>query len=318
MTLPSEKIFGAFESKRLLGKIAKKRCLSATDDNGELLSKADIIKILSEDVRDLGFQRMLQALSLKELKLLDELIPRDKDEKVPGVKRVLAKKIKEYCDDVGVGEFFNTVPVTTQELILKTLDIECGNPKQYTKEILAEAEAIGQDNCFSSFTAEQLAKFALSCDLDVDSLSQNVLVDSLMNLQNYKAPKKKSLPKPSKHKPKKIENGITKIDLQTHYTKEELVNFCKEEKITSHGNKKDVINNILAHVEGRELPSAKKGKKKGRKKKSSTEGKKGSKRSKGESSGEAAPNKKKKESTTGKKNDAASSESLSEASDKKK
>jgi len=168
---------------------------------------------------------------------------------------------------------------------------------------------------FSSFTAEQLAKFALSCDLDVDSLSQNVLVDSLMNLQNYKAPKKKSLPKPSKHKPKKIENGITKIDLQTHYTKEELVNFCKEEKITSHGNKKDVINNILAHVEGRELPSAKKGKKKGRKKKSSTEGKKGSKRSKGESSGEAGPNKKKKESTTGKKNDAASSESLSDASE---
>jgi len=261
---------------------------------------------------------MLQALSLKELKLLDELIPRDKDEKVPGVKRVLAKKIKEYCDDVGVGEFFNTVPVTTQELILKkTLDIECGNPKQYTKEILAEAEAIGQDNCFSSFTAEQLAKFALSCDLDVDSLSQNVLVDSLMNLQNYKAPKKKSLPKPSKHKPKKIENGITKIDLQTHFTKEELVNFCKEEKITSHGNKKDVINNVLAHVEGRKLPE-KKGKKKGRKKKSSTEGKKGSKRSKGESSGEAGPNKKKKESTTGKKNDAASSESLSEASDKKK
>jgi len=194
------------------------------------------------------------------------------------------------------------VPVSTQRQILQTLDIECDDPKQYTKEILAEAEAIGQDNCFSSFTAEQLCSFAVSCDLDVDSLSQNVLVDSLMNLQNYKAPKKKSVPKPSKHKPKKIEKGITKIDLQTHYTKEELVEFCKDEKIPSHGNKKDVINVILAHVEGRKLPGPK-GKKK-RKKGKSPE-KKGSKRSKGESSGESSPKKKTKDSSV-KKNDSPS------------
>jgi len=253
---------------------------------------------------------MLQALTLKELKVLGGLVPRDEDEKVSGVKRVLAKQVKEYCDQVGVGEFLSKVPLDAQLLIMKTLDIECDDPKKYTKEILAEAEAIGQDNCFSSFTAEQLAKFALSCDLDVDSLSQNVLVDCLMCLHNYRAPKKKSAPKPSKHKPKKIEKGITKIDLQTHYTKDELVEFCKEEKVPAHGNKKDVINVVLAHVEGRPIPAFHaKGKKR---RKSKTSDKKGSKRSKGESSGESSPKKKRKEST-GKKNDAASeSQSISE------
>jgi hypothetical protein len=322
--IPSEKIFGAFESKRLLCKIATQRCINVLDDKGDRnFPKSEIIKILSEDVRDVGFTRMLKAIKLKELKLLGEIISKQKDEeRIATIKRVLENKIKDHTDDVGQEVFFNSVPSAVKKEIITTLDVEVpSDPKEYTQAILEEAESIGQDYFFSSFSTENLAKFATSCGLDVDSLSQNVLVDCIMNLQSYKAPKKKPTPKPSKKKPEKISKGIAKIDLEVYYSKDELVEYCKTHKIPISGNKRDLIAKILAHIEGREIPLPK-GKKR-RKKKSETEKKsekdKKEKRSSREtiSSGEASPQKKKKTIEVVMTEDSSSEESL-ETKPKKK
>jgi hypothetical protein len=253
------------------------------DENEELLPKKAIVKILSEDIRDVGFSRMLHAIRLFELKAMGEMVAKAKNEdRIQAIKRVLEKRIKEYCDEVGRENFFDSVPTAIKQEIAKTLDLEVDNPKDYTRTIFEEAEAIGQEYFFSAFSTEKLAKFALSCGLDVDSLSQNILVDCLMTQQSYKAPKKKPAPKPSKKKPEKIAKGISKIDLSAHYNKEELVDFCKEHELPLVGNKRDLIARILAHLDGRELPT--KGKKKRRSKKS--------KRNRS-SSAESSPKKKK-------------------------
>jgi len=263
MTIRSEKIFGAFQSKRYLRKIAAFQNINVTDEHDELLPKSDIIKLLSEDVRQVGFDRMLQVLTVKELKAMDELIPKEQDVKLGSGKGALSKRIKKYADEIGVEKFLNSVPTGVKKQILKTLDVE-GDWKDLTDAILAESEAIGQEYYFSTFSIKQLKKFVESCGLNVDSLSQNLLVDCLMKQIDYKPPKKKKPPKPSKTKPDKIEEGITRVDLDTHFIKEELVEWCKERKLPTHGNKRDVIKVILAHVEGRPLPESK-GKKKKRK-----------------------------------------------------
>jgi hypothetical protein len=313
--IPSEKIFGAFESKRLLCKIATQRCINVLDDKGDRnFPKSEIIKILSEDVRDVGFTRMLKAIKLKELKSLGEIISKQKEEdRIATIKRVLEKKIKDHTDEVGQEVFFNSVPSIVKKEIINTLDLEVPNdPKEYTQAILDEAESIGQDYFFSSFSTENLAKFATSCGLDVDSLSQNVLVDCIMNLQSYKAPKRKPTPKPSKKKPEKITKGIAKIDLEVYYSKDELVEYCKTNKIPISGNKRDLIAKILAHIEGREIPLPK-GKKR-RKKKSDKETEKKEKKEKRSretiSSGEASPQKKKKSIEVVMTEDSSSEESL--------
>jgi hypothetical protein len=283
------------------------------DENDEHLPKADIVKILSEDIRDVGFSRMLHAIRLKELKSMGEIVAKNQNtDRIQAIKRVLEKRIKEYSDDIGRETFLNSVSSAIKKEIIHTLDLEVDEARNYTEAILAEAEAIGQEYFFSTFSTEKLAKFALSCGLDVDSLSQNVLVDCLMSLQSYKAPKRKPAPKPSKKKPEKIAKGISKIDLNSHYNKEELVEYCKENKLPVTGNKRDLIAKILAHVEGREIPLPK-GTKKRRKKTSDTDKK--SKRKRETSSGESSP---KKKASKEKKSASSSSEEVSEKPKKKK
>jgi len=310
--IPSEKIFGAFDSKRLLSEIATQRSINVLDENDDILPKAGIVKLLSEDIRDVGFSRMLLAIKLRELKSLGEVVAKERDEeRVLGMKRVLQKNIKEHCDLVGQENFFNSVPPSIKKEIIKNLDIEMPDEtREYTKAILREAEEIGQEHFFSSFSIENLAKFATSCGLDVDSLSQNVLVDCLMNLQSYKAPKKKPTPKPSKKKPEKIAKGITKIDLNSHFSKDELLDFIKANELPTTGNKRDLIARILAHVEGREIPTTR-GKKR-RKKKSENEKKADDKIRARENSSESSP-KKKRTSSTKKKSETLSSSSEEES-----
>jgi hypothetical protein len=285
------------------------------DENDEYLPKAEIVKILSEDLRDVGFSRMLHAIRLKELKAMGEIIVKIKnEERIQAIKRVLEKRVKEYCDEIGQETFLNSLPSTIKKEIIQTLDLEVDEPKGYTAAILEEAESIGQEYFFSTFSTEKLAKFALSCGLDVDSLSQNVLVECLMNLQSYKAPKKKPAPKPSKKKPEKISKGITKIDLNAHFNKDELVDYCKANKLPVTGNKRDLIAKILAHLEGREIPLPKGSKK--RRKKSDSEKK--TKRDRETSSAESSPKKKKRASSTAKRVSSSSSEGEVPEKSKKK
>jgi len=236
------------------------------------------------------------------------------EERIQAIKRVLEKRVKEYCDEIGQETFLNSLPSAIKKEIIQTLDLEVDEPKGYTAAILEEAESIGQEYFFSTFSTEKLAKFALSCGLDVDSLSQNVLVECLMNLQSYKAPKKKPAPKPSKKKPEKISKGITKIDLNAHFNKDELVDYCKANKLPVTGNKRDLIAKILAHLEGREIPLPKGSKK--RRKKSDSEKK--TKRDRETSSAESSPKKKKRASSTAKRVSSSSSEGEVPEKSKKK
>jgi len=195
---------------------------------------------------------------------------------------VLAKRIAEAIEkDPG---YIQERDPTVLDKIVKTLDMDAPHKKEVGKKILEEADSYGLENYFSSFPIERLQEFAEDCGLDVRSQSRDILIDCLTSQEDYKVKKKKTkTEKPSKKKPD-IKNGISKVDLVHHYYRDELLEYCKEHGLNTTGNKKEFIQRIIAHVEGKPQPPVK-GKKKSKKKakKSKSEESKSDKSDKSES-----------------------------------
>jgi len=155
------------------------------------LSKSQLIKQLENDVMDIGISKTLELIKRDVLKEMSEKI--DWEDKIPHNKRVLAKRIKEEMEEKGAEKFLGSVKPEYLEKAFSKYNLDIDKPDnedEYTTAILNEAEAIGLENCFSSFSADRLRSFAKTCGLKVESNSQNVLMNSIMTLQNHKAPKK--------------------------------------------------------------------------------------------------------------------------------
>jgi len=290
-------VFKAFKTKSLLQEIAKEKKVEI----GETDSKSKIVKILAEDVHEIGLRRLLQILKLKELIGLALGIDWGEDKKPPRTKGILVKRIAEAVEK-DPENYIQDRDSKILDSIVKTLEFESTPKKEIGKRILDEADNIGLENYFSSFSIERLQEFAEDCGLDVRSQSLEVLLDCIISQEDYKV-KKKSKPKvvkPSKKKPD-IKNGITKLDLNHYYYRDELFDYCKEHGLNTTGNKKEFIARVVAYVEGKPQPPVK-GKKKSKKKKNSKkskseESKSEDKSSKSDSESESDSDEKKKEKT---------------------
>jgi len=234
--------------------------------------------MLASETFATGLKMILEALLRDQLKVLAKKVEWE-DDKIPNNKPVLVKRIHEEMEKVGPKAFLEKFKTEDLEPLIETLDITpAPTAKKYVDSILNEADSRGVQNLFASFTPKKLQEFAEACGLSVHSTSMDTLIKCLLNQENHEpAKKKKAKPeKPSKKKPT-IKKGITRVDLQSHYYRDELAEFCKDNGLRVQGNKKDFINRILAHVEGREQPPVKGTKgKRGRKRKveSDTEGEK--------------------------------------------
>jgi len=167
-------------------------------------------------------------------------------------------------EKVGPKAFLEKFKPETLEPLFDTLDLTTPSSKsKYVDAILSEADSNGVLNLFASFTPKKLLEFAEACGLKVHSTSMETLLDSLLYQEDHEPAKKKKAKteKPSKKKPA-IKKGITKVDLNSHYYRDELAEYCKDNGLRVQGNKKDFINRILAHVEGRAQPPIKGGAKK--------------------------------------------------------
>jgi len=191
------------------------------------------------------------------------------DDKIPNNKPVLVKRIHEELEKDGPKVFLEKFKPEALEKLFDTLEIPTPSKSKYVDAILSDADARGVENLFASFPVKKLHEFADACGLSVHSTSVDTLIDCLLKQENHEPAKKKKakVEKPSKKKPA-IKKGITRVDLQSHYYRDELAEYCKDNGLRVQGNKKDFINRILAHVEGREQPPVKGAKgKRGRKRK---------------------------------------------------
>lgn len=300
MSKTPKEVFSACKDTELLTHMAISKHIEAEDK-----SRKALVQELTDHVSSNGLHILLKALKAKTLKTLAAKLDWG-DKKVPTQKGILAKKIYEAMQSKPK-KFLEERPAAELKEILTQLDVDIpDNKKEYSDEILREADNMGLENLLSTQSVDKLKEFAKSCGLSVESSSISILIDSIMNQEDFEAPKREEKEKPSKKKPN-IDKNITKTDLMGHYTRDELVNFCADKDIIDHGKKNELAERIVNFFEGKEIPKkseARRGKKKGGKKSKSSE--------------DEGSEKEKKEKGKSAKSDEKSDKSESEGPSKKK
>jgi len=260
--------------------IAEKRNIEISEKEK---TKKQIAKRLAADISASGLERLFGKLPIATLEKLSESVPTEEGEKKPKARSVLAKRLKEHVDSEGAKKFFDE----QDNAVLKELLLKMGEEPNKTKlsdQVLAYADFIGLDACFSSFSSETLAAIVDSCGLTVEGGGAQHMIDSLITQTDYKAPKKakKAAPKASETKPAAIKKGISKIDLKSWYSHAELQEWCEKnipefkEKIKSRKTMVELANLIDRHFNGLGLPEKKKKKAKTGAKRKASEGKQAS------------------------------------------
>jgi len=239
-------------AKEDLLSIAQYRNLPATDAQ----SSKDIVKMLAEDVSTAGLQILLEGLEKDLLNKLStewglEFTEYGKGYKPSG--RLIAKKLVAKATETSAKDFFaqNEKHLSTMIAQLEVKNTGGKDKDKNIKALIAEADSLGVENCFSAFSTDRLKGFAGNSKLKVYGSREKILA-ALQTRQNMEKPKekaKKKAPKPSATKPDKIAKGISAADLQQHFYLKDLQDYCKVQGIPTNGSKKVLIKRILEHLE---------------------------------------------------------------------
>jgi len=126
---------------------------------------------------------------------------------------------------------------------------------------------MGVEHVLSSLTPDKLFEFATACGLKVESHSVDVLIDHILFLEDYKPKKdKKKDDEPSKKKPA-MDKNISKVDLNAHYLRTDLVKYLDDHDLLNVGNKTTLASRVYAHLQGEEVPKKKEKRARGGRKK---------------------------------------------------
>jgi len=219
-------------------------------DFGEKTRK-QLVKELSEYVTSLGLSVMLhRILPIKILKEVGAHCEWE-DNKFPTSKPTIAKKIQETMEDQNPKKYLEGLDWTIIKAIVKVLDLEATNKKEYIDTILETVDDIGLENFFSTMPLKKLKEFVKICDLKVDSETANNCLRALIEQESIKANYKPPAGElPSKTKPE-IDKDISVVDLHTHYYRVDLIEFCESNKLVSHGSKKELVERIRRFFDGK-------------------------------------------------------------------
>jgi len=264
MTTSPLEIFGSIKDKEFLQSLAEKRGIELTDK-----AKKNVTKELANDVLQHGLKKTLELLPHKLLVKFD-VMPKEEPvsdgkgkSKEPKEhkhsKIVLVKQAHKLAFEDPHG-FLAKYDTSFLGEILDALDFKKpkkDDSKEYASAIIDHSNEVGLENCLASLTIPQLQLIAEAQKLNIDSSAQGVLIDHIMSGEDYEKAKPKKVVAPSKKKPE-IHKGITKADLNQHYWRQDLVEWCKKNDLKVSGNKKELIDRILDHLAGKEKPLPKK------------------------------------------------------------
>uniref|UniRef100_A0A6B2L8E5 SAP domain-containing protein n=1 Tax=Arcella intermedia TaxID=1963864 RepID=A0A6B2L8E5_9EUKA len=163
--------------------------------------------------------------------------------------RTLAEKIgskpKAFFDELSDSELRD---------ILTQLSIPVPeSTDEYVPAILEEAEFIGLEHFFSSFSIEKLKEFCKNCGVEVETQSFDVALESLLYLEDHIPPKKEKK-EPAKKKKPPIDLNISESDIANHYLRDELVEWLEKHSVSTAGTKKYLAQKIYATLHNLPLP----------------------------------------------------------------
>jgi len=211
--------------------------------------KKQLVQDLANHVNSLGLSVVLRILKVKDLKILSNVC-KIEDDKLG--KATLAKKIQEVMEEEGPDKLLLKASHGKIDLlgnILKAMEIPVLPTSPDTREdkvetILRVADEMGLENFLSSFPTTKIKEFVKHCGLKVDSDSLDNLLRALIEQESVKqyfpGTKEETL---SKTRPQ-IGPTITAAELFNYYFREDLVKWCGENELTSHGSKKELVERI--------------------------------------------------------------------------
>jgi len=250
-----KEIFKAIDDEEILLDICLHRRIPGSSDDGKALSKTQIIDELTEDVIAVGYRKFFLAINLKLLKVIATECGVEEKK----TKNSIAKKLLDIFSQ-NPKDSFKKLSTETKMSILEDLGEDIpDNKSEYNDRLQLIAESYGMEHCLSSFEVNKLCTIAESCGLKLrNNKSIEVVLDAILRLENAdKKPKKKkekSEEKLSRFKPE-IKLGVSKTDLNGHYKRAELVEYCKKHDLRYIGKKTELVNNISAFLEGKPVKS---------------------------------------------------------------
>jgi len=248
----TSEVFANIKSKDLLLKIASKRHIDV-EEHSKNLGKA-----IADDAHTTGIKKFVDILPVT---LLDQLGVNTKNDDGSKIQRaVLKKHIFHKVQEDTPQKFLNGLDAKVLANIVDAVFDEDEKPsKKVVEALVQKIDEIGLENALSTLSINELQDLCAVHKLRVDSsTSINAHIDALVSGEDQKKSKKKAEEeKPSKKKPS-IAKGVAKIDLRHHFYREELVSYCKENNLAHTGSKTDLINTIINHLEGKDVPVTKK------------------------------------------------------------
>jgi hypothetical protein len=193
-------------------------------------------------------------------------------------KQVMIKILSDKIFDVGPKKFLNQLETPVLLECCKDID----DLSDYSKEDLIEIEKkelieaiisninrFGLEHLFSLFSVKELSEFCQKLELDCDETnSKDALIEAILEHKTYKKPKQKKKEVKASENAPEIKEGITKVDLQAWFKREQLSEWLRNKGAKVSGKKKELVVRILKYLEGdREHTMPNPHKKRGKKKK---------------------------------------------------
>jgi len=127
-------------------------------------------------------------------------------------------------------------------------ELKSTHKKEFVNAIMSNVNSFGLNHLFQLLSVDELLSICDNLDLEVESGSKEVLIDSIFEKKSYK-PKKKKRENPSKSKPE-IKEGISKVDLKHWYTRKDLDDWLKTKGAKVSGKKSQLIDRVVKYLSG--------------------------------------------------------------------
>jgi len=249
MAKSAHDIFTGIKDKQLLAQIAQKRAIDPQEH------KKNLGKVIADDVHEAGLKKILEIIPEKHLEGFGVDTKKEDGETKLG-RLALCKRIYSAMQDDDPQKFLEKLESKYFATLFDALGYDKPASKKYAEAFIEHADEIGVEHALSTLNITQLQAVAEAHGLTVESGSVNVLIDAILSGEDYKKEKKQTkVPKPSSKKPD-LKKGISKIDLQHHYYREDLIKYCKDNNLVTSGAKKQLIDRIHNHLEGIEPKKA--------------------------------------------------------------
>jgi len=216
-------------------------------------NKSKLLEAICLEIEDIGIKQITAQMKKVELEEITEPLNIDHG-KNSITKTVLRKRLVEIMEKEGPEEFFKKhTKVDSLISIIKALNVDPVSTSSKEKLVIQATTLVnltGFQTFFGRFDTNFLQHIMEQLNLKCETDSKPKIVYALAT---QSAAKKENRQKEDVSYSKKklaIRKGISYQDIYQHYLKDELVSFCRENEMKVTGSKKEVINRILAYLDG--------------------------------------------------------------------